>query len=264
MLHPSYFGPRMQQYLESKLYSDVEGTCSDQFSFIIAVVSISDIGKGMVISGNGQAEFVTRYRAIVFKPFKGERRWGRTMSPGYVYYKALLMWLLTLSTSHLCRGWPSKLLCLVAGACPLVPSVALHSRGPPSHPGKSPQLLHPDLKFDPSSNPPSYTSQDQVNPPNTLLFHLLSHLSRLQVIENNTKIRIKIIGTRVDATEIVRISSFFVLCQIISFFLSTHHLSPILQFAIGTIKEDHLGVIEKLTLISLLLYFSGLFLVDTS
>ena len=72
MLHPSYFGPRMQQYLESKLYSDVEGTCSGQFGFIIAVVSISDIGKGMVVPGNGQAEFVTRYRAIVFKPFKGE------------------------------------------------------------------------------------------------------------------------------------------------------------------------------------------------
>jgi DNA-directed RNA polymerase II subunit RPB7 len=72
MLHPSYFGPRMQQYLESKLYSDVEGTCSGQFGFIIAVVSISDIGKGMVVPGNGQAEFITRYRAIVFKPFKGE------------------------------------------------------------------------------------------------------------------------------------------------------------------------------------------------
>src|SRR6267378_2538311 len=69
MLHPSYFGPRMQQYLESKLYSDVEGTCSGQFGFIIAVVSISDIGKGMVVSGNGQAEFVTRYCAIVLKPF---------------------------------------------------------------------------------------------------------------------------------------------------------------------------------------------------
>jgi DNA-directed RNA polymerase subunit E'/Rpb7 len=35
-------------------------------------VSILDIGKGMVLSGSGQAEFVTRYRAIVFKPFKGE------------------------------------------------------------------------------------------------------------------------------------------------------------------------------------------------
>lgn len=71
-LHPSYFGPRMLQFLESKLYSDVEGTCSGEFGYIIAVVSILDIGKGMVMPGSGQAEFVTRYRAIVFKPFKGQ------------------------------------------------------------------------------------------------------------------------------------------------------------------------------------------------
>ncbi|KAG6840127.1 hypothetical protein C0991_008685 [Blastosporella zonata] len=72
LLHPSYFGPRMLSFLESKLYGDVEGTCSGQFGYIIAVVSILDIGKGMVLSGSGQAEFITRYRAIVFKPFKGE------------------------------------------------------------------------------------------------------------------------------------------------------------------------------------------------
>lgn len=62
----------MLTFLESKLYADVEGTCSGQFGYIIAVVSILDIGKGMVLSGSGQAEFITRYRAIVFKPFKGE------------------------------------------------------------------------------------------------------------------------------------------------------------------------------------------------
>ena len=72
LLHPSYFGPRMLSYLESKLYADVEGTCSGQYGYIIAVVSILDIGKGMVLSGSGQAEFIIRYRAIVFKPFKGE------------------------------------------------------------------------------------------------------------------------------------------------------------------------------------------------
>ena len=72
LLHPSYFGPRMLEYLEQKLYSDVEGTCSGQFGYIIAVVNVLDVGKGMVISGTGQAEFITRYQAIVFKPFKGE------------------------------------------------------------------------------------------------------------------------------------------------------------------------------------------------
>ncbi|OCB83982.1 hypothetical protein A7U60_g8653 [Sanghuangporus baumii] len=110
----------MAQFLESKLYSDVEGTCSGQFGYIIAVVSVLDIGKGMVLPGSGQAEFVTRYRAIVFKPFKGE----------------------------------------------VVDGVVAN-----------------------------------VN----------------KIIEKNTKVRLKIVGTRVDATEI---------------------------FAIGTIKEDHLGVIE--------------------
>jgi DNA-directed RNA polymerase II subunit RPB7 len=72
LLHPSYFGPRMLQYLESKLYADVEGTCSGQFGYIIAVVTILNIGEGTVLPGSGQAEFITRYRAIVFKPFKGE------------------------------------------------------------------------------------------------------------------------------------------------------------------------------------------------
>lgn len=62
----------MLQYLETKLYSDVEGTCTGALGYIIAVVSILDIGKGLVLPGSGQAEFITRYRAIVFKPFKGE------------------------------------------------------------------------------------------------------------------------------------------------------------------------------------------------
>ncbi|KIJ21169.1 hypothetical protein PAXINDRAFT_6942 [Paxillus involutus ATCC 200175] len=153
LLHPSYFGPRMLQFLESKLYADVEGTCSGAFGYIIAVVSILDIGKGMVISGSGQAEFVTRYRAIVFKPFKGE---------------------------------------VVDGVVNNVNKMGFFADVGPL------QLIHPDMKFDPNSNPPSFASEDQI-------------------IEKNTRVRLKIVGTRVDATEI---------------------------FAIGTIKEDHLGVID--------------------
>lgn len=41
------------------------------------------------------------------------------------------------------------------------------------------------MKFDANSNPPSFASDDQI-------------------IEKNTKVRLKIVGTRVDATEIVR------------------------------------------------------------
>ncbi|CCO34104.1 DNA-directed RNA polymerase II subunit rpb7 Short=RNA polymerase II subunit B7 [Rhizoctonia solani AG-1 IB] len=142
LLHPSYFGPRMTQYLETKLYADVEGTCSGRFGYIIAVLGIVDVGKGMVMSGTGQAEFVTKYRAIVFKPFKGE----------------------------------------------VVDGVVTNVN----------KLIHPDMKFDPNSNPPSFASDDQI-------------------IDKGTHVRLKIVGTRVDATEI---------------------------FAIGTIKEDSLGVID--------------------
>ena len=46
--------------------------------------------------------------------------------------------------------------------------------------------------------------------------------------------RLKIVGTRVDATEIVS--------NCVAVFLGA--IDGVFQFAIGTIKEDHLGVIE--------------------
>jgi len=159
LLHPSYFGPRMVEYLESKLASDVEGTCSGKFGYIISVLAVIDVGKGMVVSGTGQAEFVARYRAIVFKPFKGE---------------------------------------VLDGVVGEVNKMGFFAEVGPLNVFVSSHLIGPDFKFDPNSNPPSWASEDQI-------------------IEKNTHVRLKIVGTRVDATEI---------------------------FAIGTIKEDHLGVID--------------------
>ncbi|ODV62513.1 DNA-directed RNA polymerase II subunit RPB7 [Ascoidea rubescens DSM 1968] len=73
-LHPSYFGPQMNQYLREKLLTDVEGTCSGQIGYIVCVLDCMkiDIGKGKVIPGSGSAEFKVKYRAVVWKPFKGE------------------------------------------------------------------------------------------------------------------------------------------------------------------------------------------------
>lgn len=53
------------------------------------------------------------------------------------------------------------------------------------------------MHFDPAANPPCYSGEDQL-------------------IEKGAKVRVKIVGTRTDATEI---------------------------FAIATIKEDYLGVL---------------------
>ncbi|KAJ8508398.1 hypothetical protein ONZ45_g9326 [Pleurotus djamor] len=137
----------------------VDAVTNSSFGYIIAVVSILDIGKGMVLSGSGQAEFITRYRAIVFKPFKGE---------------------------------------VVDGVVNNVNKMGFFADVGPLTVFVSHQLIHPDMKFDPTSNPPSFASDEQI-------------------VEKNTRVRLKIVGTRVDATEI---------------------------FAIGTIKEDHLGVID--------------------
>ncbi|KAF9507755.1 hypothetical protein BS47DRAFT_1373817 [Hydnum rufescens UP504] len=164
LLHPSYFGPRMVEYLEHKLMSDVEGTCSGKFGYIICVLTVTDVGAGIVLPGNGQAEFIARYRAIVFKPFKGEVLEG--------------VWLVK---SIRC-AWQMGFFAEVG---PLNVFVSNH-------------LIGTDFKFDPNSTPPAWTSTDQL-------------------IEKNSHVRMKIVGTRVDATEI---------------------------FAIGTIKEDHLGVID--------------------
>jgi hypothetical protein len=70
---------------------------------------------------------------------------------------------------HFCRGRPSKLVLsrnrYAACTSPHPMSKQLPSPTLLCHPPLCRfQLLHPDLKFDPSLNPPSYTSQDQVSP----------------------------------------------------------------------------------------------------
>lgn len=162
LLHPSYFGPRMLQYLESKLYADVEGTCSGQFGYIIAVVTILNIGEGMVLPGSGQAEFITRYRAIVFKPFKGEVVDGVVASVNKVRGGVLCR----VVCADVGRGgygrWGSlqtwgrcRCSCLTrcATTCPISDLFVLTDIL---------QLIHPDMKFDPNSNPPSFASDEQV------------------------------------------------------------------------------------------------------
>ena len=70
-LHPSYFGPHVTQYLTEKLMSDVEGTNTGHY-YIVCVLDAYDISEGRVIPGGGQAEYTVHFRAVVWKPFRGE------------------------------------------------------------------------------------------------------------------------------------------------------------------------------------------------
>lgn len=67
----------------------------------------------------------------------------------------------------------------------------------------SKHMIPTDMRFDPQSNPPSYVSQVSDEQPMRIAVH--------------SEVRLKLISTRVDATDI---------------------------FAIGSIKEDYLGVIS--------------------
>ncbi|WOO77522.1 DNA-directed RNA polymerase II subunit rpb7 [Vanrija pseudolonga] len=160
LLHPSYFGAQLEEYLRQKLYEDVEGTCSGKYGYIISVVTINDIGEGKIMPSTGQAKFKCSYTAIVMKPFKGEVVDGKVLNVNKMGFFAMVGPLQVFVSSH---------------------------------------LVHADMKFDPNASPQCYRSNDEV-------------------IQKDTRVRMEIVGCRIEANDI---------------------------FAIGTIKKDYLGQIQE-------------------
>ena len=70
-LHPSFFGPRIRENLTSQLIEDVEGLCNGSY-YIITVVDTIFISEGRILPGSALAQFTILYRAVVWRPFKGE------------------------------------------------------------------------------------------------------------------------------------------------------------------------------------------------
>nr|GMC84846.1 DNA-directed RNA polymerase ii subunit rpb7 [Ipomoea batatas] len=71
-LHPRHFGRDLRDKLVSKLMKDVEGTCSGRHGFIVAITGIESVGKGLIRDGTGFVTFPVKYQCVVFRPFKGE------------------------------------------------------------------------------------------------------------------------------------------------------------------------------------------------
>ena len=70
-LHPSFFGPRVKDYLTARLQEDVEGTCNGSY-YIVCVVDISETSEGRVVPGSAVAEYTVKYRTVVWRLFKGQ------------------------------------------------------------------------------------------------------------------------------------------------------------------------------------------------
>ena len=72
LLHPRYFGPSLLETVKQKLFTEVEGTCTGKHGFVIAVTTIDNIGDGLIQPGRGFVLYPIKYKAIVFRPCKGE------------------------------------------------------------------------------------------------------------------------------------------------------------------------------------------------
>lgn len=160
LLHPRYFGPNLLETVKQKLFSEVEGTCTGKHGFVIAVTTIDNIGAGIIQSGRGFVVYPVKYKAIVFRPFKGE---------------------------------------VVDAIVTQVNKVGLFCEIGPLSCFVSKHCIPPDMEFDPNSNPICYKTKDESI-----------------VIREEDEIRVKIIGTRVDAADI---------------------------FAIGSLMDDYLGLV---------------------
>ncbi|KAK3623620.1 DNA-directed RNA polymerase II subunit [Elasticomyces elasticus] len=70
-LHPSYFGAHARQYITDLLYTRNEGR-NTGVMIILAIIDIDDISEPKIIPGTGMAEYNVSYRAIIWRPYKGE------------------------------------------------------------------------------------------------------------------------------------------------------------------------------------------------
>jgi DNA-directed RNA polymerase II subunit RPB7 len=70
-IHPSFFGRGVNDRLRDQLFSDLEGSCNGEY-YIVCIMDIAEFSPGKVKPNRGEAQFTIKYRAIVWKPFKGE------------------------------------------------------------------------------------------------------------------------------------------------------------------------------------------------
>ncbi|CAH1109129.1 unnamed protein product [Psylliodes chrysocephalus] len=162
LLHPQYFGPQLLEKVKTKLYTEVEGTCTGKYGFVIAVTTIDSIGAGLILPGQGFVVYPVKYKAIVFRPFKGEVLDAVVRQVNKVG--------------------------MFAEIGPLSCFISHHS-------------IPAEMEFCPNVNPQCYKTKDED-----------------VVIHAEGEIRLKIVGTRVDASGI---------------------------FAIGTLMDDYLGLISN-------------------
>lgn len=70
-MHPSFFDSAATEKIKEQLHSDLEGTIEGTL-MIIQIIEIDEISEPMLVPGTGMAKYNVSYRALVWRPFRGE------------------------------------------------------------------------------------------------------------------------------------------------------------------------------------------------
>jgi len=70
-LHPSYFGPLIRSHIHRELLTKEVGSNTGKYT-IVCILDSFEISDGQVVPGTGYAEYIVHYKAVVWRPFRGE------------------------------------------------------------------------------------------------------------------------------------------------------------------------------------------------
>lgn len=75
-VEPKHFGLPTHEAIEKQLNEDYVDHVKKDFGFIISVLSVDDVEKGVIIPGDGSAFYKTRFKILVWKPELQELIYG--------------------------------------------------------------------------------------------------------------------------------------------------------------------------------------------
>ncbi|KAF2311908.1 hypothetical protein GH714_027300 [Hevea brasiliensis] len=169
-LHPRYFGRNLRENLVSKLMKDVEGTCRGLFVIQVSLCVLWANIEPLLLLENRSTWFVVAITGIE-NIGKGLIRDGTGFVTFPVKYQCVVF-----------RPFKGEILEAVVT---MVNKMGFFAEAGPVQIFVSNHLIPDDMEFQ-SGDMPSYTTSDGS-----------------VKIQKDSEVRLKIIGTRVDATEIV-------------------------------------------------------------
>ncbi|NCN98715.1 DNA-directed RNA polymerase [Candidatus Pacearchaeota archaeon CG10_big_fil_rev_8_21_14_0_10_35_219] len=73
---PKHFGLPTQESIERQLNDSYIGSVSKDLGYVVSVVSVDDVGDGVIIPGDGAAYYDSKFKILIWKPELHELVYG--------------------------------------------------------------------------------------------------------------------------------------------------------------------------------------------